>query len=165
MRKITRIEIVDGARDFRLMNRKYADAVLSLRERGRFSKGIFPWLGFKTRWFEYENVERSAGRTKWSFWGLFLYSIDGIVAFSSIPLALASALGVVLFFLSVAFIVFVIIRRVVFGDPVAGWASTICVILFCSGVQLLSAGVLGEYISKIYTEVKQRPHYLVREAR
>jgi len=160
---LSNIEVVDGARDFRLMNRPYVDSVLSLRERNRFSKGIFPWVGFKTKWFEYENVNRVAGETKWSFWKLFMYSMDGIIAFSSKPLSLASILGMVFFLLSVVAIIFVAIRRILFGDPVAGWASTIVIILFCSGIQLLSIGILGQYLAKAYTEVKQRPHYIVRE--
>jgi len=163
MAKLSEIEVVDGARDFRLMNRMYKDAVLSLQERNRFSKGIFPWVGFKTKWFEYENVNRAAGETKWSFWKLFLYSLDGITAFSSRPLALASISGTIAFFVSLIFIVFIIVRKIIFGDPVAGWASTICILLLVSGVQLFSIGILGEYLAKTYTEVKQRPHFIVRE--
>jgi len=165
MAKLSDIEVVDGARDFRLMNRMYRDAVLSLQERNRFSKGIFPWVGFKTKWFEYENVNRVAGETKWSFWKLFLYSLDGITAFSSRPLAFASIFGTLAFLLSLAFIVFIIIRRIIWGDPVAGWASTICIILLLSGVQLFTIGILGQYLAKTYTEVKQRPHFIVREER
>jgi glycosyltransferase involved in cell wall biosynthesis len=164
MKKITDIEIIDGARDFRLMNRKYLDAFLTLPERGRFSKGIFPWIGFKTKWFEYENIKRTAGKTKWSFWKLFVYSLDGIIAFSTKPLALASLLGILLFLAALSFITFIIIRKLVWGDPVSGWASTVCIILFCSGVQLFTAGILGQYTAKIYTEVKQRPQYIIREA-
>jgi len=163
MAKLSEIEVVDGARDFRLMNRIYKESVLSLQERNRFSKGIFPWVGFKTKWFEYENINRVAGETKWSFWKLFVYSLDGITAFSSRPLAFASIMGTVAFFLSLIFIVFVIIRRIIFGDPVAGWASTICIILLLSGVQLFTIGILGQYLAKTYTEVKQRPHFIVRE--
>lgn len=163
MKKITDIEIVDGARDFRLMNRKYLEALLTMPERNRFSKGIFPWIGFKTKWLEYENIKRTAGSTKWSFWKLFLYSLDGIIAFSSKPLAIASVLGVLLFLAAIVFIVVIIIRHMVWGDPVDGWASTICIILFCSGVQLFTTGILGQYIAKTYTEVKQRPHFVVRE--
>jgi glycosyltransferase involved in cell wall biosynthesis len=164
MKKITDIEIIDGARDFRLMNRKYLDALLTLPERSRFSKGIFPWIGFKTKWFEYENIERTAGKTKWSFWKLFVYSLDGIVAFSTKPLALASLVGILLFLASLSFITFIIIRKLLWGDPVSGWASTVCIILFCSGVQLFTIGILGQYTAKIYTEVKQRPQYIIREA-
>jgi len=165
MKKITDIEIIDGARDFRLMNRKYLDALLTLPERSRFSKGIFPWVGFKTKWFEYENIERTAGITKWSFWKLFVYSLDGIIAFSTKPLALASLLGILLFLAALSFITFIIIRKLVWGDPVSGWSSTVCIILFCSGVQLFTTGILGQYTAKIYTEVKQRPQYIIREAR
>jgi glycosyltransferase involved in cell wall biosynthesis len=163
MARLTDIEVVDGARDFRLMSRPYLDAVLSLHERNRFSKGIFPWIGFKTKWFEYENIPRAKGETKWSFAKLFLYSLDGIFAFSSKPLAFASVLGVVFFLLSLVIISIIVFRKVLLGDPVAGWASTICIILFCSGIQLFTVGVLGQYLAKTYTEVKQRPHYIVRE--
>jgi len=165
MKKITDIEIVDGARDFRLFSRVYLDAVLSLAERGRFSKGIFPWVGFRTKWFEYENIERKAGTTKWSFWKLLLYSIDGITAFSTKPLAMASFMGVLLFLAAIVVIGVIVVRRIVWGDPVAGWASTVCIILFCSGVQLFTTGILGQYLAKTYTETKQRPHYIVREAK
>ena len=163
MKKITDIEIVDGARDFRLMNRKYLDALLELHERNRFSKGIFPWVGFRTKWLEYENIERKEGKTKWSFWKLFLYSLDGIIAFSSKPLAVASVFGVLIFIAAISSIVLVVVRKLVWGDPVSGWASTVCVILFCSGIQLFTIGVLGQYMAKTYTEVKQRPHYVIRE--
>ncbi|MDR2783339.1 MAG: glycosyltransferase family 2 protein [Treponema sp.] len=163
MKKISDIEIVDNARDFRLMNRAYLDAVLLLDERNRFSKGIFPWVGFRVKWFEYENIQRVTGETKWSFWRLFLYSLDGIIAFSSKPLAIASLLGVIIFTLSFLFIAFIIIRKIIFGDPVDGWASTICAILFCSGIQLFTTGILGQYLAKTYTEVKRRPHYIIRE--
>jgi glycosyltransferase involved in cell wall biosynthesis len=163
MKKITDMEIMDGARDFRLMGRKYLDALLELPERNRFSKGIFPWIGFKTKWFEYENIERKEGRTKWSFWKLFLYSLDGIMAFSSKPLAIASVFGVLMFVAACSSIVLVVVRKLVWGDPVSGWASTVCVILFCSGIQLFTIGVLGQYMAKTYTEVKRRPHYVIRE--
>ena len=163
MKKITDVEIVDGARDFRLMNRKYLKAILELMERNRFSKGIFPWIGFKTKWFEYENIERIAGSTKWSFWKLFLYSLDGIIAFSTKPLVFASVFGIILFFASIILIIYIIIRRIIWGDPVDGWASTVCIILFCSGIQLFSVSILGQYVARIYTEVKQRPHYIIRE--
>jgi glycosyltransferase involved in cell wall biosynthesis len=165
MKKITDIEIVDGARDFRLMNRIYVDAILSLQERNRFSKGIFPWVGFRTKWFEYENIERTAGVTKWSFWELFLYSIDGFTAFSSKPLAIASFMGILLFLAALVFIAIIIVGKILWSYPVDGWASTACIILFCSGIQLFTTGILGQYLSKTYTEVKQRPHYIVREAK
>jgi glycosyltransferase involved in cell wall biosynthesis len=163
MKRLTDIEIVDGARDFRLMNRNYLNALITLQERNRFSKGIFPWLGFNTKWFEYENIERITGKTKWSFWKLLWYSFDGIIAFSSKPLAIASILGILLFLVAFAFIVFIATRKIMFGDPVDGWASTICVILFCSGVQLFTIGILGQYMAKVYTEVKLRPQYIIRE--
>jgi len=164
MKKITDIEIISGARDFRLMNRKYLEALLTLPERNRFSKGIFPWIGFKTKWFEYENIKRTAGKTKWSFWTLFLYSLDGIIAFSSKPLAIASIFGILFFIIALMLVIFLVIRKIVWGDPVDGWASTICIILFCSGIQLFTTGVLGQYMAKTYTEVKQRPQYIIREA-
>lgn len=163
MKKLADIEVVDGAQDFRLMNRKYADAILSLSEQNRFSKGIFPWIGFRTKWFEGKNIQRAGGETKWSFWKLFLYSIDGIVAFSSKPLSAASFLGMLLFLTALVFIIVIIIRKLIWGDPVDGWASTACIILFASGIQLFTIGILGQYLAKIYTEVKQRPHYIIRE--
>jgi len=165
LKKITDVDIVDGVRDFRLMNRRYMDALLALPERNRFSKGIFPWIGFNTKWFEYENIARTAGSTKWSFWKLLTYSLDGITAFSSKPVAIVSVLGMVFFIIALAVIIFIIIRKLAYGDPVAGWASTICIILFCSGIQLFTMGILGQYIAKTYTETKQRPHYIIREAR
>jgi glycosyltransferase involved in cell wall biosynthesis len=165
MKKITNIDVVNGMRDFRLMNGKYLNALLTLPERNRFSKGIFPWIGFKTKWFEYENIERTEGKTKWSFWKLFLYSLDGIVAFSSKPLAIASVVGVLLFIVTLLLIAFIIIRRLLWGDPVSGWASTVCIVLFCSGLQLFTTGILGQYLAKTYTEVKQRPYYIIREAK
>ncbi|GMO34327.1 MAG: glycosyltransferase family 2 protein [Termitinemataceae bacterium] len=164
MKKITDIEVVDGARDFRLMNRPYVDAILSLPERSRFSKGIFPWIGFKTKWFEYENIQRIAGDTKWSFWKLLVYSFDGIIAFSSKPLAIASVCGILLLFISIGFIVLITVRKFVTGMPDTGWSSLVCIILFTSGIQLFCTGVLGQYIAKTYTEVKQRPLFVIREA-
>jgi glycosyltransferase involved in cell wall biosynthesis len=161
--KLSDINIVDGARDFRIMKRKMADAFLSLPENNRFSKGIFPWIGFKTKYFEYENVKRSAGETKWSFWKLLLYSFDGITAFSIKPLAVASFTGIVLFFIAIFAILFLIIRKILFGDPVAGWPSLACIILFCSGVQLITTGILGQYLAKAYIEIKQRPLYIIEE--
>ena len=163
MAMFTNIEVVSGARDFRVMTRKYVDSVLSICEKNRFSKGIFPWVGFKTKWFEYKNVERSAGTTKWSFWKLFLYSIDGILGFSTKPLALSSLLGIFSLFLSFIMIIFIIIRKIMFGDPVAGWPSLVCIILFLSGLQLFTIGILGQYLAKIYIEVKNRPIYIAQE--
>lgn len=163
MRSITDIEVVDGARDFRLMKRSMVDAIISMPERIRFSKGIFPWVGFKTKWFEYENISRSAGNTKWSFWSLFLYSIDGITAFSSKPLVLASSLGITSLFIAFCLVIFIIIRKLVFGDATSGWPSLVCIILTIGGLQLFCTGVLGQYLAKIYTEVKARPHYIIKE--
>ena len=161
--KISDADIVDGARDYRLMRRRVVDAILSMREYNRFSKGIFGWVGFKTKWVPFVNVERVAGETKWSFWKLFLYSLEGIVAFSTVPLALASVLGVLLCFAAFVFIVVVLVKTLAFGDPVGGWPSMMCVILFLGGVQLLCIGILGQYLSKTYLETKRRPVYLVRE--
>jgi glucosyltransferase len=165
MKRFADIDVVDGARDFRLMSRKCLDALLSLPERNRFSKGILPWIGFKTKWFEYKNIERLSGKTKWSFWKLFLYALDGMIAFSSKPLAIASVLGFFLFIIALALIIFIVIRKLTFGDPVDGWASTVCIILLCSGIQLFTTGILGQYIAKTYTEVKQRPHFIIKEAK
>lgn len=163
MRYFSDIDIVDGARDFRMMSRTMVDAVLSVSERGRFSKGIFAWVGFRTKYFEYKNVERSAGKTKWNFRKLFLYSLDGIVAFSTKPLVLASITGILFLFLSFLFIIFIIVRKVLFGDPTAGWPSLLCIILFVSGIQLFCTGILGQYLAKVYLETKQRPLYIAKD--
>lgn len=163
MGKLSNVPVVDGARDFRVMTRQYKDAVLSLIERNRFTKGIFPWVGFKTKWFEYENIERVAGKTKWSFWKLFLYSIDGIIGFSTKPLAFSAVAGILSLLVAFILIVFIILRKIIFDDPVQGWASLVCFITFFSGLQLFCTGISGLYISKIYTEVKQRPIYIIRE--
>lgn len=159
------VPVVDGARDFRLMTRAYKNAVLALLERNRFTKGIFPWVGFKTKWFAYENIERVAGKTKWSFWKLFLYSIDGIIGFSTKPLAFSALCGIMSILLSFALIAFIAVRRIAFGDRVQGWASLVCFITFFAGLQLFCIGISGLYISKIYTEVKHRPIYIVKEER
>ncbi|MDR0409904.1 MAG: glycosyltransferase family 2 protein [Spirochaetaceae bacterium] len=165
MAKVANIEVVDGARDFRLMSRVYVDAILSLEERNRFSKGIFPWVGFKTKWFEYENRRRLAGTTKWSFWKLIIYALNGIVAFSSKPLAIASVMGILIFLASLILIAAIVFRKITgHSVNVDGWASTTCIILFTSGIQLFSVGVLGQYLAKAYTEVKRRPHYIIRES-
>ena len=163
MRTLSNVQIVDGARDYRLMNLNYKNSVLSLHERNRFTKGIFPWVGYETKYFEYENIERSAGETKWSFWKLFLYSIDGIIGFSTKPLALSILLGFFGIFISFSMIIFIIIRKLMFGDPVQGWASLVRIILFTSSVQSLLLGIVGLYISKIYLEVKERPIYIIKE--
>ena len=163
--KMTNTEIVDGARDYRLMTRKFVDAILSMEEYNRFSKGIFGWVGFKNKWLEFENIERKKGETKWSFWKLFVYAIDGIMAFSTAPLAMASLLGVFFCIVAFLFIVAIIIRQWTVGDPnnTVGWASMVCIILFVSGVQLFCVGIVGQYLSKTYLEVKRRPLYIVKE--
>ena len=161
--KISDADIVDGARDFRLMKKAMVEAIVAMEENNRFSKGIFGWIGFKTYWLPFENVERVAGETKWNFWKLFKYALDGIVNFSEVPLSIASGFGIIMTFLSFAFMIFIIIRRIFFGDPVAGWASTICVIIFIGGIQLFSIGIMGQYVAKNYTESKKRPHYIISE--
>lgn len=163
MRKISKTDIVDGARDYRMMTRQVVDAILSMREYNRFSKGIFGWVGFETKWLEYENIQRAAGETKWSFRKLFLYSLDGIMAFSTIPLSIASFLGILFCIVAFVFLVFIFIRALVFGDKVAGWPSTLCVITLLGGLQLLCLGIMGQYLSKLYLEVKDRPKYLIKE--
>lgn len=163
MRKISKTEIVDGARDFRLMKRRMVDSILSLKEYNRFSKGIFGWVGYKTKWLEYENVERAHGETKWSFWKLLFYSVDGIVAFSTVPLAISSILGIVFCFISFAALIFVFIRQLIWHNSAYGWASAMCILFFISGIQLFSMGILGQYLSKTYLEVKKRPIYIVGE--
>lgn len=162
--KISDADIVDGARDFRLMKREMVDAIVAMCEYNRFSKGIFGWIGFRTKWLPFKNVERVAGETKWNFWGLFKYSIDGIVNFSQAPLSFASLMGILLTMVSFFAILFIIVRRLVFGDPVAGWASTVCIILFMGGLQLMCMGIVGQYLAKMYLEVKRRPHYIVSES-
>lgn len=161
--RLSDADIVDGARDYRLMRRRMVDAILALPEYNRFSKGIFGWVGFKTKWLEYVNVERVAGETKWSFWKLFLYSLEGIVAFTTAPLALASLIGIIFCVLAFVMILFIIVRTLLFGDPTSGWPSMVCIIFLCSGVQLFCMGVLGQYLAKTYMEVKHRPVYIVRE--
>ncbi len=163
MRKISRTEIVDGARDYRLMTRQVVDAILSMKEYNRFTKGIFGWVGYQTKWLEYENVERVKGETKWSFWKLFAYSLEGIMAFSTAPLAIASVFGLVFCVLAVVLIIVTIVRTLIFGDPTSGWPSMVCIISLLGGVQLLCIGIVGQYLSKTYMEVKQRPIYLVKE--
>ncbi len=161
--RIADVDVVDGARDFRLMKREMVDAIVSMGEYNRFSKGIFGWIGFRTYWLPYENVERVSGETKWNFWSLLKYAIDGILNFSQVPLTLASWAGIICTVVSFIMILFVVIRRLIFGDPVAGWASTICVITFLGGIQLFCMGIMGQYIAKTYLEVKKRPLYIVAE--
>jgi glycosyltransferase involved in cell wall biosynthesis len=163
MKKISKTEIMDGARDYRIMTRQMVSAILSMREYNRFTKGIFGWVGFRTKWLEYENVERLKGETKWNFWKLFLYSLDGIAAFSTVPLMFASVMGVLFCIVAFLLIIFIIVRKLIFGDPVSGWPSLVCFILMTSGVQFFCTGILGQYLAKTYMEVKNRPIYLVRE--
>ena len=161
--KISEADIVDGARDFRLMKREMVDAILAMSESNRFSKGIFGWIGFRTYWMPYKNVERVAGETKWSFWGLLGYAIDGIVNFSHVPLDIASWFGILMTGISFLAILFIIVRKLLFGDPVAGWASTACIITFIGGIQLLCLGIMGKYLATVYQEVKKRPHFIISE--
>ena len=156
--KISDADIVDGARDFRLMRREMVDAIVAMGETNRFSKGIFGWIGFRTYWLPYENRERVAGTTKWNFWGLCKYAIDGIINFSEAPLSIASWFGIIMTAIAFIFLLFIVVRRLVYGDPVAGWASTICIIVFIGGIQLFCMGVMGQYIAKNYSESKHRPH-------
>ncbi len=162
--KISDTEIVDGARDFRLMSRKMVNSILELSEYNRFSKGIFSWVGFKTKWLKYENRERSVGETKWSFWKLFKYSIEGIVSFSTVPLAVSSVCGVLFSIIALIGIIFVVVRQLIWGGSAYGWASLICIILLVSGVQLLCIGILGQYLSRTYMESKRRPIFIVKES-
>ena len=163
MNKISKADIVDGARDYRLMTRQVVDSILAMGEYNRFSKGIFGWVGYETKWIEYENIERVHGETKWSFWKLFIYSIEGITAFSTVPLAIASIMGVLFCAVAFVMILFILIRSLVWTDPVGGWPSLVCIICLASGVQLFCLGIVGQYLSKTYLEVKRRPIYLVKE--
>ncbi len=164
LRRISEIDIADGARDYRLMSRPMVNSILSLSEYNRFSKGIFAWVGYETKWLEYENVERTAGETKWSFFRLLRYSMDGIMNFSNTPIRISSYLGLVLTFVSFIAIMVEVVRALVFGDPVAGWPSLVCIVTFIGGIQLFCMGIMGHYISRTYMEVKRRPHYIVKES-
>lgn len=163
IRKISKVDIVDGARDFRMMTRQMTDAVLSLKEYNRFSKGIFAWVGFRTKWIPFENRNREAGTTKWSFWGLLIYAIDGILAFSTAPLALSAVLGILLCLAAMIMTVVIIMKTLVFGDRVTGWPSLACIICFTSGISMFCSGIIGLYVSKVYSEVKGRPQYILKE--
>ncbi len=163
MKKISRTEIMDGARDYRMMTRQMAEAILSMGEYNRFTKGIYGWVGFQTKWLEYENVERAKGETKWNFWKLLLYSVEGITAFSTAPLSIASVVGVLFCLIAFVMIIFIIVRKLLFGDPVSGWPSLVCIILMTSGVQFFCTGILGQYLAKTYLEVKRRPIYIAKE--
>ena len=162
--RISDAQIVDGARDFRMMDRRMLDAIISMCEYNRFSKGIFGWVGFKTYWLDFENVERVAGKTSWSFWGLTKYAIDGIINFSNVPLDIASYFGLFMTFVAFVMLMFIVIRKWLFGDPVAGWASTMCVIIFIGGIQLFCLGIMGQYLGKTYMETKHRQHYIIAES-
>lgn len=162
--KISDADIVDGARDFRLMKRSMVDAIVEMGEYNRFSKGIFGWIGFRTYWLPYENVNRVAGETKWNFWKLFKYAIDGVINFSQAPLSVASWFGMFMTVVSFFAVIFIIVRKLIFGDPVEGWASTVCIITLIGGIQLFCMGIMGQYIAKTYMEVKKRPHYIVAES-
>lgn len=161
--KISKTEIVDGARDFRLMKRKMVDAILEIKEVNRYSKGLFSWVGFDTKWITFENNKRVAGKTKWNFLKLFAYSLESIVGFSTLPLSIASLLGIIFFLISFILIIVVIIKTLIFGDSVAGWPSLVCIIFFVSGVQLLCLGIIGKYLANTYLETKNRPIYIVKE--
>lgn len=163
MGKISKTEFVDGARDYRIMSRKMVDAILSMSEYNRFTKGIYGWIGFNTKWFEYENIERVAGETKWSFWKLFKYSIEGIVGFSTAPLSLATMMGFLFTFAAFVLIIFIVVRTLVYGDPTSGWPSMICIMTLFAGLQMFSIGIVGMYLSKTYLETKNRPIYISKE--
>ena len=161
--KMSKVEMVDGARDYKLMTRQVVNAVISMKEYNRYTKGLFSFVGFKTKWIEFENVERVAGETKWSFWKLFLYAIDGIVAFTTAPLSIASFMGIILCFVAFIAILVIILKTLIFHDPVAGWPSLACIITFIGGIQLFCMGIIGQYLAKTYLETKKRPIYIVKE--
>ncbi len=162
--RMSKVEMVDGARDYRLMTRQVVNSILELKEYNRYSKGLFSYVGFNTKWLEYENVQRVAGETKWSFWKLFIYAIEGIVAFTTVPLTLAAIIGIIFCLIAFVMIIFIIVKTLVYGDPTSGWPSMACIIFLVSGVQLLCVGVIGEYIAKMYLEVKNRPVYIIKES-
>ena len=161
--KMSKVEMVDGARDYRLMSRQMVDAILSMKEYNRYSKGLFSFVGFKTKWIEYKNIERVAGETHWSFWKLLIYALEGITAFSTLPLVVSSLIGLILCFIAIIVIIWIIVKTLILGDPTSGWPSMMCIILFLSGIQLFSMGIIGQYLSKTYLEVKNRPIYIVKE--
>lgn len=161
--KISDLKLVDGERDYRIMTRQVVNSLLELSEYNRFSKGLFHWIGFKTKWIEYKNIERAKGETTWSFWSLFLYSIEGIVAFTTLPLHISTLFGIIFSIVAFLLIIFIILRKLFFADPVAGWTSTICAILLLGGIQLFSIGILGKYLEKTYLETKNRPIYIIQE--
>lgn len=162
--KMSKVEMVDGARDYRLMTRQMVNSIIDMKEYNRYSKGLFSFVGYNTKWLEYENVERVAGETKWSFWKLFIYAIDGICAFSTVPLVASAVIGVVFCIISFIMILVIIIKTLVFGDPVSGWPSMVCIMFMISGIQLLVMGIMGEYLAKTYLETKGRPIYIIKES-
>lgn len=161
--KISKIDMVDGARDYRLMSRQVVDSIISMEEYNRYSKGLFSFVGFNVKWIEFENVKRVAGETKWSFWKLFLYALEGIIAFSTAPLSIAAIMGIIFCIISFVAIILIIVKTLLFGDPVSGWPSLVCIIFLVSGVQLFCMGIIGKYLSKVYLETKKRPIYIVKE--
>ena len=161
--KMSDVEMVDGARDYRLMTKQMVNAIISMKEYNRYSKGIFSFVGFKTKWLEYENIERVAGETKWSFWKLFKYAIEGITAFSTVPLILSSVIGLIFCLVSFLLIIIIVIKTLIYGDPTSGWPSMVCIMFLIGGIQLFSLGIIGQYLSKAYLEIKQRPIYIVKE--
>lgn len=161
--KLSKTEVVDGARDFRLMTRQMKDSIIAMGEYNRFSKGIFGWVGFETKWLEYDNIERVAGKTSWSFWKLFVYALEGITAFSTAPLVISTVAGILFCLIALIIICIIIFKTVMYGDPVSGWPSTACIILFVGGIQLFCTGIIGQYLAKTYIEVKNRPIYIVKE--
>ena len=163
LNRVSKAHVIDGAQDYQMMNRKVIDAILQMGEYNRFSKGIFGWVGFRKKWIECENTERAAGNTKWSFWSLFSYAAEGVVAFTTAPLVMASVLGVISCLLSIGLLIFIVVKTVAFGDPTPGWPSLACLTLMTSGVQLFAIGILGQYLAKTYLESKHRPIYLVEE--
>ena len=162
--KMSKIEMVDGARDYRLMKRSVVDSIISLKEYNRYSKGLFSFVGFDTKWIEFENVERVAGETKWSFWKLFIYALEGITAFSTVPLVFSAVIGVLFCLIAFISILVIIFKTLVYGDPVSGWPSTVCIIFLVSGIQLFCTGIIGQYLSKTYLETKNRPIYIIKES-
>ena len=161
--KMSKTEMVDGARDYRLMTRQMVNSILEMKEYNRYSKGLFSFVGYKTKWIEYENRERVAGETKWSFWKLVIYALDGIIAFSTTPLWIAAIIGLLFCLVSFIAILIIVIKTLVFGDPVGGWPSMVCIIFFVSGIQLFCVGIIGAYLSKTYLETKHRPIYIIKE--
>lgn len=162
--RISKIEIVRGARDYRMFNMKVMNAVIEMGEYNRFSKGLFEWVGFRTKWLEYDNVERSAGDTKWTIWKLFLYSLEGITSFSAVPLSFAAVTGLLFCVVSFLMVLFIVVRTLIWGDPVSGWPSLVCIIFLVGGIQLFCTGILGHYLSKIYMETKHRPIFIMKES-